>query len=79
MTERRGRGRPPKGSEPPDIDLPDLLSYWNRAVSTPFGIKIASQKPEVLAARLYAARRAVGGFVHMKIVTEEDKVWIVPR
>lgn len=75
------RGRPPKGAPPADSDLPELIALWNRATVAPHGITIASAKPNVLMQRLYAARRACGhnAYAGLKVVEDEDKVWIVPR
>lgn len=76
----RGRGRPPKGSVI-DSDMPELIELWNRAMKVPNGIKISSTKPARLAAKLYAARREVAydDWNRMKIVTNENEVWIVPN
>lgn len=75
------RGRPPKGAlrlvEP---ELPDLIALWRRAAESPLGIVIASQRPNALAQRLYAARRMTGGsYTDLRVVEDEGKVWIVPR
>jgi len=76
----RGRGRPPKGSVIKS-DLPELAALWDRAMKAPTGIKIESQYPKRLAAKLYAARRelAYDDYNLMKIVTTETEVWIVPN
>ena len=76
----RGRGRPPKGSVIKS-DLPELLTIWDRAAKTPAGIKIESQYPKRLAAKLYAARREVAyeDYLLLKIVTTETEVWILPN
>lgn len=75
------RGRPPLNAPPPDSELPDLLELWNRATIFPWGIVIASDRPNALAQRLYAARRACGhnAYAGLKVVEDTDKVWIVPR
>lgn len=75
------RGRPPKGAPPADSDLPALIALWNRAADAPRGIIVASDKPNTLMQRLYAARRACGhtAYAGLKVVEDEGKVWIVPR
>ncbi len=76
----RGRGRPPKGSIIKS-DLPELLTIWDSAMKAPMGIKITSQYPKRLAAKLYAARREVAyvDYLGLKIVTTETEVWILPN
>lgn len=77
----RGRGRPPLGSLEPEDDLPHLLELWNQAIEAPLGIVIESQRPNALVQKLYAARRLCGhtAYMALKLVEEEDKVWIIPR
>lgn len=74
------RGRPPKGSHP-DTDLPELLDLWNKALAAPNGISIASEKPNRLAQKLYAARRECGHNVYngLRVVELADEVKICPR
>lgn len=75
------RGRPPKGYIPVDTDIPELLDLWNRALNASAGIAISSQKPERLAAKLYAARRECGhqAYSHLRVIATENEVWIMPR
>lgn len=74
------RGRPPKGFEPGfATDMEELLALWDRALQTPRGIIIDSQRPQRLLARLYEARRAVGMFHSLKAVEGDGCVWIVPK
>ena len=72
------RGRPPKGMVVPN-ELPDLLELWKMAANAPLGIVIESKRPNILAQRLYAARREAGGFHELRVVEDAGKVWIVPR
>jgi hypothetical protein len=77
------RGRPPKGSTALTIidDLQELLALWTRAAESPTGIKIASQKPNILFQKLHWARRECGhqGFQHLKVIETETEVWVLPR
>jgi hypothetical protein len=77
----RGRGRPPKNSVPDLDDTIYLFEIWNRALASPYGVAIASAKPNILAQRLYAARRECGhnSYNSLKIVECKEEVWIQPR
>jgi len=72
------RGRPPKGTTAPSI-LAELAALWTRAAQAPLGIVIESQRPNALAQHLYAARREVGGFYDLRVIEDDQRVWIVPR
>lgn len=74
------RGRPPKGVRITS-DLPELLALWNRALESPRGIVIASQKPNKLVQKLYWARRECGhqAYSSLRIIELEAEVWIAPR
>jgi hypothetical protein len=74
------RGRPPRGFVV-ESDLPELYDLWNRAMASPHGIAIPSEKPNRLAQKLYAARRDCGhqSYSHLRIVELENEVRIVPR
>jgi len=73
------RGRPPKGAKF-ETELPELLNFWNRAVAAPHGIGIRSEKPNLLAQRLYKARRECGhnAYDMLRVVELEYEVRIVP-
>lgn len=75
------RGRRPKGSTPPDTDLPELLAFWNRALDSDRGIAISSNKPNRLLQKLYAARRECGHQAYENLVLIElpNEVRIIPR
>jgi len=77
----RGRGRPPLGALPVEDDTQELLDLWTAALDAPLGIVIESQRPNALVQKLYAARRLCGhtAYMALKLVEEEDKVWIIPR
>jgi hypothetical protein len=80
------RGRPPKHgfSVPALSDIPLMLELWNRALASPYGIRIkptGSLNPHNLMGKLYAARRECGhkAYVDLKLVETETEVWIQPR
>lgn len=72
------RGRPPLNAQPEEPELPYLLAYWTRALNSPHGIAISSQKPNSLLQKLYRARRECGhdAFHDFKLVEFEDRVEI---
>lgn len=74
------RGRPPKGFVA-DSDLPILLEYWEKAAAMQFGMAIASKRPNILAQKLYRARRECGHneYDHLKVVEMPEEVRIVPK
>ena len=72
------RGRPKLGAVAPS-DLGDLLALWNRAVTSPRGIVIESQRPNALLQKLYAARRETGGFHDLRLVETPTAVWIIKK
>lgn len=78
---KRSVGRPPLGSLPPESDLAELLSFWNRATASRNGIAVASKNPVGLANKLLMARRTCGHPSHMlyKIVVMPDEVRIIPH
>jgi len=75
------RGRRPRDQTLPDTDLPDLLAIWNRALDSPHGIAISSNKPNSLLQKLYRARRECGhaAYDKLRMVEMEDEVRIMPR
>lgn len=75
------RGRPPKNSITLMDDLEELLSFWNKAVDSPYGIKLMSLKPNQLFQKLHWARRECGhtSYHHLKVIEADDAVWIVPK
>ena len=76
------RGRPPKGVFiPADLDLPDLLALWNKALDSPYGISFPSANPKLAEAKLHHARRACGhqGFSALRVVATESEVFIIPK
>lgn len=74
------RGRPVKGFEPGfETDGEELMALWDRALQTPRGIIIVSERPQRLLARLYEARRAAGAFHELKAIEGDGCVWIVPK
>ena len=75
------RGRPPKGFQSLNSDLPELLAVWNRALAAPNGIAVTSAAPRLLAHKLYAARRECGhqAYAGLKVSYTETEVWVVPR
>ena len=75
----RGRGRPPKDAPPEPSNLPDLIELWDRAARSERGIVIESSHANALTQQLYAARRLSGSYHELRLVEDEDKVWIVPR
>ena len=72
------RGRPKLGA-PILNELPDLLALWNRAIKSPRGIIIESERPNSLLQKLYATRRQVGGFHNLHLVETANEVWIIKR
>ena len=75
------RGRPPLGFQPLDTELPELLDLWNRALASPYGIRVASLRPNALAQKLYKARRECGhqAYANLVVTETEDSVWIQPK
>lgn len=75
------RGRPALNSRPIESDLLELLDLWNKALASPYGIKIASAKPNTLLQKLYAARRECGhtAYHSLKLVELKDFVLILPK
>ena len=75
------RGRRPRDASLPDTDLPDLLTYWNRALDSLHGIAISSNKPNTLLQKLYKARRECGhnAYNGLMLVETESEVQIRPR
>jgi len=75
------RGRRPRDTPLPDTDLPDLLGYWNRALTSPNGIAISSSKPNALLQKLYRARRECGhnAYNELMLVETPAEVHIKPR
>jgi len=73
------RGRPTLNAPPEDSDLPYLVALWERASASPLGIVISSKRPNKLTQRLYAARRVTGSYRDLRVVEDNDKVWIVPK
>jgi hypothetical protein len=75
------RGRPSLNSFALETDLPDLLSLWNQALSAPYGISVASQRPNTLLQKLYAARRECGHTAYhgLRLVGLDDSVLILPK
>jgi hypothetical protein len=75
------RGRRPRDHVLPDTDLPELLTLWNRALDSPYGIAISSTKPNRLLQKLYRARRECGhsAYDDLMLVEMSDEVRIKPR
>lgn len=75
------RGRLPKGMSTKFDPTIELLDLWNRALDSPYGIRIRSEKQWYLVNLLYKARRECGHFNYggLRLSFDAEWVYIGPR